>query len=152
MVPPGQLQQENSPVQFWQSEQSEHPCEHQRLNVDHWHHQDRRSRPRVHPQVSPGAWMVSDIIKHKMIRKDWLNKWLAGTTTGSNTSTWKRHDHKMLSPWKMFTGSGFPFLSLITLRRTRQPRYEGSPTSWEYNFQSRGRKTRSWRWRGKVTL
>ena len=32
----------------------------------------------------------------------------------------------MLSPWKMFTGSGFLFLSLITLRRTRQPRYLGS--------------------------
>ena len=77
MLPPGQLQQENSPLQFWQSEQSEHPCEHQRLDVDHWHHQDRRSRPCVHPQVSPGAWMVSDIMfkqKQKMIWKDWLNK------------------------------------------------------------------------------
>ena len=83
MVPPGQLQQENSPVQFWQSEQSEHPCEHQRLDVDHWHHQDRRSRPRVHPQVSPGAWMVSDIMfKHSTYKSikwcgktDWTSDW-----------------------------------------------------------------------------
>ena len=44
----------------------------------------------------------------------------------------------MLSPWKMFTGCGFLFLSLITLRRTRQPRYLGSSTSREYNFQLQG--------------
>ena len=38
----------------------------------------------------------------------------------------------------MFTGSGFLFLSLITPRRTRQPRYLGSSTSCEYHFQLQG--------------
>ena len=70
----GQLQQENSPIQLWQSEQPEYPCEHQRVHVNHRHHQDRRGRPRLHPQVSTGAWMVSRKMGLKRFWQAWQQK------------------------------------------------------------------------------
>ena len=47
---------------------------------------------------------------------------MSGTTTGSSISTWRKPDHKMPSLSKMFIVSGFRFLSLTILKRTRRPR------------------------------
>ena len=60
---PGQLQQEDCALQLWQSEEPQHPGQHQRLDVRHWLHQNQRGRPRLHPEVSSCSWMV--LMRHE---------------------------------------------------------------------------------------
>ena len=139
----GQLQQEDCSVQLWQSEQHQHPRQHQRVHVGHRHHQDRGGGPHLYPQVQTGPRMVR---QSETEQKNGIGL-LPGTTTGWNISTWKRLGHRMLSPWKTSIECGFPSSSLTILRRMKPQRstvvffvwwfLEGCPSSIWWFIQDR---------------
>ena len=111
----GQLQQEDCSLQFWQREKCQHSSHHQCFNVCHWHFKDWGGRPCVYPQVWIGSRMVNYFPWHALTIFE-------GTTTVSNTWTWRKPDRRMRCLWKMFTSFGFLFLSSTTLRTTRRQR------------------------------
>ena len=73
------------------------------------------SRHHVTSQVWIGSWMVNYFPWHALTIFE-------GTTTVSNTWTWRKPDRRMRCLWKMFTSFGFLFLSSTTLRTTRRQR------------------------------
>ena len=73
------------------------------------------SRHHVTSQVWIGSWMVNYFPWHALTIFE-------GTTTVSNTWTWRKPDRRMRCLWKMFTSFGFLFLSSTTLRTMRRQR------------------------------
>ena len=55
---PGQLQQEDCSIQFWQDQQCKHPGQHQRLNVRHRHHQDCRGKWWLRTLLCKVSWYL----------------------------------------------------------------------------------------------